>query len=278
MAAPPLSVRDFGSRVPTEILNPRRAPRVPARCTVDVRMRFAAWSAETDDVGPGGCQLVTPRPIVPGTPLRLTLHLGRLRREVAAAGVAVWSRPEAPSRAGVAFDAAADRSWFDALLAADPAAAGAARRCPDGLSRHAVLYLGHPPLRVADFAADELAILFKVGTGTTAGALLRSFGDPAPERTTGALFGLLSRRLLVQEAAAASPPEAWLEVLTRAAEVAGVRPPSRAGAAQRLLDEGLAHLAAGRTALALRRLQEARELAPWDAEIGATLRRLGPFG
>lgn len=270
-------MRDSGSRVPTEILNPRRAPRVPARCTVDVRMRFAAWSAETDDLGPGGCQLVTPRPIAPGTPLRLTLHLGRLRREVVAAGTAIWSRPEAPSRAGVAFDDDADRSWFEALVAADPVAAGAARRCPDSISSHAVLYLGRPPLRVADFGADELAILFKVGAGTTAGALLRAFGDPAPDRTTGALFGLLARRLLVQEAVAASSPEAWLEVLTRAAEAAGVRPPSRSDEAQRLLDEGLAHLAAGRTALALRRLEEAHRLAPWDAEISATLRRLGPF-
>lgn len=263
--------------MPTEILNPRRAPRVPTRCTVDVRMRFAAWSAETDDLGPGGCQLVTPRPIAPGTALRLTLHLGRLGREVVTAGTAVWSRPELPSRAGVAFDAATDRAWFDALVAADPAAAGAAKRSPDRLSSHAVLYLGRPPLRVADFSADELAILFRVGGGTTAGALLRSFGEPAPERTAGAMFGLLARRLLVLEAISATAPEDWREVLTRAAEAAGVRPPSRSVAAQRLYDEGLSHLAAGRTRLALRRLEEARRLAPWDAEIAATLRRLGPF-
>ncbi len=42
------------------IVDPRRAPRVVAKCAVEVRDREATFTGETEDVGPRGCQLVLP--------------------------------------------------------------------------------------------------------------------------------------------------------------------------------------------------------------------------
>ncbi|ACL67677.1 type IV pilus assembly PilZ [Anaeromyxobacter dehalogenans 2CP-1] len=256
------------------IHNPRATPRVPARCEVRVRQRLWRWSAETADLGPGGCQLVSGRPVPPGRSLRVTLAFPALRCEVRTAARVVWSRPSAPGRLGLVFEGApSHRAWFQALAIADPAVSAAARRTPDRLPLEARVFLGDPPPAMG-FTPDELALLRRVGSGVAVRGLLASLGGTPSERIVGALFGLVTRGLLVLEAAASPGPERWRAALAAAEAAAGVPALARPSAAQRLYEEGMEHLAAGRTALALRRFEEARAHAPADREIAAMAARL----
>ncbi|BDG03328.1 PilZ domain-containing protein [Anaeromyxobacter oryzae] len=260
-----------------DVPNPRRAPRVPVRLPVEVRHRFSTWRADTEDLGPRGCQLVTPRLVAPGRDVKLRIDCAVIGREVRVAGTVIWSRPQAPSRLGVAFDASeTDRAWFETLLEADPAAARAARRAPDVLARATRVHLGAPPRLVVDFTADEVTILRRIGAGVTVDALVRSFGASS-ERLLGALFSLVARRLVVLDPAEATGPLVWRGVLEQAdtANAAQAVPDTpRSSAAQRLYDEGLSHLAAGRIQLAARRFADALAAAPSDHVIQEQLERI----
>ena len=56
-----------------DILNPRRAPRVLVRCAVEIRHHLAHWRGETEDLSPGGCQIVTPRLVEAGAEVKLAM-------------------------------------------------------------------------------------------------------------------------------------------------------------------------------------------------------------
>jgi Flp pilus assembly protein TadD len=103
---------------------------------------------------------------------------------------------------------------------------------------------------VAALTGDEAAVLWRVRNGIRVAELAASFGAK-PDRLTGALFALLSRGSVVLS-------------------------PARAPATLELVEEGRAHFAAGRVALAVARFREALLLAPEDAEareeLGAILR------
>jgi hypothetical protein len=171
---------------------------------VEIRDRFAAWKAETEDLGPRGCQLVTPR--------------------------------------------------------------------------------------LADFSAEEVAVLHRIGDGITVDGLARALGS-AFERVRGAMFSLVSRRLLVLSAAEAVAPSRWQAALSAAerslaAEGIAIPAPTPAGpqgavgrtaAAQALYDEGIGHLTAGRIEVAVARLRDAKQLAPHDPLITGALQRLAPW-
>jgi len=277
-------------RLPPDVLNPRRAPRVPLRCRVEVRDRFAAWSAETEDLSALGCQLVTPRLVAPGRTLQLDIRCTPLGRDVLAAGRVVWSRPRSPGRMGIEFEVPrTDVGWFDQLLRANPLLARAARRSPVRLPRASPLYLGLPPRNAFEASAEEVAVLARVGDGTTVEALILALGT-AFERVRGTLFSLLARRLVVLDAADAVPAArwaGWLATATRALAAQGIALPAptpagptgakgRAAAAQALYDEGIAHLAAGRVEVAVDRLRSAQALAPRDPLIAGALGRLAP--
>jgi len=261
-----------------DVLNPRRTPRVPARCAVEVRHRLHAWRAETEDLGPSGCELVTPRLVSPGRTVKLEIELPALGRRVRIAGTVVWVRAEAPMRLGIAFHASArDAGWFEALLAADPALFGTRRRTIERLPRRGRVYLGKPPALVVDFTADEVAVLQRIGGGVTADALVRSFGE-TPERAVGALFALLGRGMLVLDSARSAGPARWRPALALAeaalAAASSAAAPQRPRAAQRLYDEGIGHIAGGRMAIAVSRLQEALSIAPDDEAIARALQRI----
>lgn len=275
----------------TEVLNPRRAPRVPHRCSVEIRDRFAAWKAETEDLGPRGCQLVTPRLAAPGRELHLQIRCDAIGRTIKATGKVVWTRAQEPSRLGIEFEVARTESgWFEALMQSDPAAAQVVRRIPERLSRAARLYLGEPPRFLADFSAEEVAVLRQVGAGITVEALSRALGS-AFERVRGAMFALVARRLLVQSPAEAVAPERWKAALGQAARSLaseGIAIPAatpagpmgavgRTAAAQALYDEGIGHLTAGRIEVAVARLRDASRLAPGDPLITGALQRLAPW-
>lgn len=209
-----------------DILNPRRAPRVPLRGLVELRDRFATWHGELEDLGPAGCQIVSARPLVPGREVKLSLRVEALGRTVTAAGKVVWSRAGgALSRLGVAFArSGTERGWFERLLAADEVAASAARRDPDRLARALRVYLGRPPSAPVAFSPTELELLRRVGPGATLDELARSFGPELHERTRGALFHLVARRFLVLDAAAAVPLARWSAILPDDDDVAAEPP------------------------------------------------------
>jgi hypothetical protein len=272
-----------------DLVNPRRAPRLAHHCRVDVRDRFAAWTAATEDLGPLGCQLVTPRLAAPGRELKLRIYCEAIGQTIETGGTVVWSRAESPSRLGVRFpDHRARPAWFDLLRLAAPEAA-TARFLPDRLPYDTVLRLGEPPRFMADFSPEEVAVLRRIGPGITVEGLARQLGS-AFERVRGSIFSLLARRLLVLSAAESVTPARWHEPLAsaeRALAAAGVRLPAptvgpngaigRSAAAQALFDEGIAHLTAGRIEVAVSRLREARRLAPTDPLIAGALQRLAPW-
>ncbi len=275
----------------TEVLNPRRAPRIPHRCVVEIRDRFAAWKAETEDLGPRGCQLVTPRLAAPGREIQLQIRCDALGRTIKATGKVVWTRAQEPSRLGIEFETSrTEGGWFEPLLATVPGLAQLVRRIPERLPRSARLFLGEPPRLLADFSAEEVAVLRAVGAGTTVEGLARALGS-AFDRVRGAMFALVSRRLLVLTAAEAMPPERWRAVLdaaARALAAEGIAIPAptpagpmgavgRTAAAQALYDEGIGHLTAGRIEVAVARLRDAKLLSPDDPLITGALQRLAPW-
>jgi hypothetical protein len=267
--------------VDSDVFNPRRTPRVPSRCPVEVRERFATWRAETEDVGPRGCQLVTPRLLPIGREILVAIDCRYIHRIVRASARVAWTRPAAPSRLGLAFTGGLDRSWFDDLVASDPAAAGAARRVPDHLPRMARLWLGEPPAHVFDFSAEERAVLLGIGPGTTVGALARGLGAGFDQHR-GALFSLLARKLVLLTPGPVGVSAAWRLTLggierPPAPLVAGLDPELRPEPVQRLYEEGLRHLDAGRFAMAVTRFRDALRHAPADAAIAGMVKRLAPW-
>jgi hypothetical protein len=260
------------------------------RCRVDVRDRFSSWTASTEDLGPLGCQLVTPRLAAPGRELKLRIYCDAIGQTIEATGKVIWSRAESPSRIGIQFQAArSSAAWFDVLVRADPGAVSASHRLPDRLPRETVLRLGPPPDFMTDFSAEEVAVLRRVGAGVTIDSLASQLGS-AYDRVRGSIFSLLARRLLVLDADEAVAPALWagpLAVAERALAAAGVKLPAptvgpnaasgRSAAAQGLFDEGIAHLTAGRIEVAVARLREARRLAPTDPLIAGALQRLSPW-
>lgn len=265
-----------------DILNPRRAPRVPLRCAVEIRHRLAVWNGETEDLGPGGCQVVTPRILDPGREVRLAIRCDAVARTLLTAGRVVWMRANAPARLGISFQpGAAAADWFDELARASPRAARAAR-VPDRLPRPTRVHLGKAPEVVVDFTLDELDILRRVGSGVTLDALARSFGPELGDRTRGALFALLARRCLVLDPAASQGLAAWRHVLADresdlprpAGAVERALAAGRTPEAQRLYDEALGYIGSGRLALAMDRLRNALQHAPGDPTIASTAKRI----
>jgi hypothetical protein len=104
----------------------RRFPRLLTRCRVRIRDRFGIWEAETEDLGPRGCRIVTARPQTLGALLSLTLESEHVAEALEVAGQVVWTRAERPARAGISFagsasapGALAPPDWFEIVAAAE---------------------------------------------------------------------------------------------------------------------------------------------------------------
>ena len=195
------------------IVNPRRAPRAPSRCRARVQAQGQAWEAETEDIGPHGCQLVAPAPLPRGAALQLAVLAPGAREALRLAGRVAWVGSQPPWRLGISFDEAARPSatrWFDALVAGNPGL-GNFRRVPDRLPVDAMVFLALPP-RFADFSKDELEVLRHVAGGATIAGLRTRLAErwPALQRI---LFALLSRGLLTVSRGAAAHPESWRLVM-----------------------------------------------------------------
>jgi hypothetical protein len=196
------------------IVNPRRAPRAPSRCVTQVRTGVAAFAAETEDIGPSGCQLVAPGALARGASLMLTFANPKVKGALSVEGKVAWGSPRPPWRVGVAFGEKSRESarlWFEALVAAHPGLGGY-RRVPDRLPVDAMVFLAPPPSFLFDFSPEELEVLRHVAAGTTIASLrdrlVATWGE-----SQRALFGLMSRGVVTVNRSAASHPSAWKQVM-----------------------------------------------------------------
>jgi hypothetical protein len=196
------------------IANPRRSPRTPARCRARVVSAAATFEAATEDLGHHGCQVIAPRLVREGEPLRLTLSDARVSEPLAVAGRVAWASAHAPWRLGIAFDDAAVRAsarFVSELLEAYPSLTPAAR-FPDRIPLDTVVYLATPPRLVVDFTRDEVDLLRAVASGARIDELLARFRDRWPRIQT-ALYSLLARNHLALTRGAAVLPDAWRRIL-----------------------------------------------------------------
>jgi len=194
------------------VLNPRRSPRLPARCRVTVAHGGAGWVAETEDVGPRGCQIVSQRPLEAGGVARLIIESARVATPLSVVGRIAWTAGEGRHRAGVAY---AERqsgvdpaSWFKKLLVTQPAMEGVIRRVPERLTCDTKLFLRPPPQHIFDFSPDEVRVLKLLGDGTSVGSLLAR-GPLAEPEAARVIFALLERRVLTLSLGEAAPAWRW---------------------------------------------------------------------
>lgn len=263
----------------------RGAPRLSTRCRVEVRGRYASWSAETEDLGPRGCQLLTTRSAKVGDVLTLEISNALMPTPLLVMGLVAWSASPPAGRIGVAFAGSLTSSmspeqWFTRLVASDPAAR--VRDVRRTVELDAVLYLAAPPEGTVPLARDEARLLRAVGRGRTLAAISEVLD---PKRLRRALFALLSRRLVTLSRAAAVDPARWGAVIEEAelahatAEIARTPAPSessvpgRSQDAQRLYERAVDLLVAGNATAAEALVRSAVAAAPDDPVLKNVLKR-----
>lgn len=196
------------------IVNPRRAPRAPAHCRVTVVCAAGTFDATTEDLGPRGCQLVSPGRLAKGERLELTLSSDPLPKPLRMAGAVAWASWQPPWRAGVAFDddrVAASTRWFEQLVSTTPGL-GTFRRVPELIPVDASVYLGPPPRFLLDFTVHEAVLLRAIGTGVRLDELQGRFRADWSAMQQ-ALFSLMARQLVTLSRGQAAHPEAWNRIL-----------------------------------------------------------------
>jgi hypothetical protein len=197
------------------IVNPRRAPRAPARCRAAVVSTQGWFDAETEDIGSMGCQLVSPKQVRKGDIVQLHVTNEKVEQPLKASGRVAWVSPQAPYRVGICFDEAARPGaarWFDLLVAAYPGLGGY-RRVPDRIRADATVYLGPPPRFLVDFTADEAMLLRAIASGARIDELTARLRDqwPAAQR---ALFSLIARQVVTFQRGQAVHPDSWKKILS----------------------------------------------------------------
>jgi len=196
------------------IVNPRRAPRAPARCRIAVISAAASFDAETEDIGPYGCQVASPKGVKKGAPVRATIANDRLPDALRVGGRIAWTSAQFPWRVGIAFDEsslAVTAAWFERLVAAHPGMK-TLRRLPERISTEAMVFLAQPPRFLVDFSADEAALLRAIGSGAAVYELMARFRVRGAE-IDRALFSLLARSVVTMVRGQAVHPQAWKRIL-----------------------------------------------------------------
>ncbi len=196
------------------IVNPRRAPRAPARCRTAVVSASGSFEAETEDIGAYGCQVVSPRGVRKGDSVRITIANDKVPGPLQVTGHVAWVSSRFPWRVGIAFDEGAipeTSAWFQRLIDAHPGLQ-TLRRLPDRIPVEAVVYLGAPPRFVVDFTEDEAALLRAISSGARIDDLMARFRSrgAAIER---ALFSLIARSAITLVRGQAVHPSRWKGIL-----------------------------------------------------------------
>ncbi len=220
------------------IENPRRSPRVPARCTVALTRRGDGCQAETEDIGPGGCLVLTPRLLRLGEPVGLHIESDHVPRPLRVLGRVAWVGYGGRPRAGVAFtqEPFSSRSdpaaWFQAFCKAEPGVATRRIEAPARIAYDAPLYLRAPPKFIVDFSHDELAVLGIIEAGVTVSQVLaHPEAGPHADRV---LFALIARRFVTLAPLEAVPAWEWKSLLERATGLPAQSPrPARPPPSQR---------------------------------------------
>jgi hypothetical protein len=183
--------------------------------------------AETADLGPGGCLLVTPRPLVEGVPVRLAIDCSTVPQVLSVLGSVAWSGAGQQARAGVAFSghrpgAVSPGDWFSLMVASQPGMASYKSHAPEKLALDAPIFLLPPERTLPELSGDEVEILERIENGMTARHVMdvRPGREPAVCR---ALFGLFAKRALTLSMGQSAPSWRWREVLGRSRD-AGAAP------------------------------------------------------
>ncbi len=193
------------------IQNPRRRPRVPLRIDVEIVQGGETWRAETENLGPGGCLVSSPRPLVERARLRLVLRCDDVKGALDVAGSVAWARE---GQGGIAFTprqfglTPRPEAWFKQILEARPGLASALQRIPERLALEAPLFLLPPPRRIVDLTPDEMALLQRADNGITVHALL-SAAEGNAERAARALFALFEKNVFTLSVGQASEKWRW---------------------------------------------------------------------
>jgi hypothetical protein len=190
---------------------------VPARLRVAVAHKGDGWNAETEDLGPGGCLLLSHRALAAGARLRLAIESDGLGDRLSVLGQVAWARRDPRLRAGIAFDvrqpgAVDPNVWFEKLLAARPGIAAHLARVPDRLALDEPIFLLPPPRLILDIALEEAEVLARIDSGATPARILEaSPGDE--ERVTRVLFSLFEKNVLTLSLGRSVPAWQWREVI-----------------------------------------------------------------
>lgn len=196
------------------IVNPRRAPRAPARCRAAVASASGSFEAETEDIGARGCQVVSPKGVRKGDYVKLTIANDSVPEPLRVSGRIAWVSAQFPWRVGIAFDEGAiaeTTAWVEKLIASHPGLR-TLRRLPDRIPVETMVYLGTPPRFVVDFDADEAALLRAIGSGSRVDELMARFRSRGP-RVERALFSLIARSAVTLAHGSAVHPHSWKPVL-----------------------------------------------------------------
>lgn len=182
------------------VYNPRRAPRtLLGRSGRVERASGAAFEGPIVDLGPTGCQIVTPAPLPPGEQVVVALSDRAAQHAAALKGRVVWTAAAAPFRSGVHFDPACldDAALLYGRLAAEHPELVDVDALPERVPVTAWIV---PQPREEDAAVlpAEEEVLLAVGTGVQVAALCERLGARW-EKAVNPLFALLARRLLVIE-------------------------------------------------------------------------------
>ena len=221
------------STVGAFVQNPRKFPRIQARYRVVVSHGGAGWSAETFDVSPTGCQIITPRPMQVGTAIKLVIEAPKPSPPLSVFGLVAWMADQGRIRAGIIF---AERqpdgdpaAWFRKLVASQPGVEGSMRRFPDRLPMETKLFLRPPPQFIFDFGPDETAFLRALGDGITIDNLVRKGLFSAPQ-VARMVFALLDQRVITLSLGEAAPAWKWKAALADFESQGGERQPAQAPA------------------------------------------------
>jgi plasmid stabilization system protein ParE len=154
----------------------RRAPRLPARCPVEVAFGAGRWTGFTEDLGTGGCRIVARMALRPGEPLSLRLRYASVDFALDVVGTVAWTARRPPWRAGVAFargQEAKARRFVRALLARSPELAdapeGGPRSAPPPGSRNRAQPRSQAPAQLAPRAARLRALILAARSHAASG-------------------------------------------------------------------------------------------------------------
>jgi hypothetical protein len=260
------------------IRNQRRVPRVPVRLRVTVASVGGEFTAQTEDVGPGGCRLLCPCLVASGDLLRLAIHSDAFSDALKVSGKVVWRSARTRLRAGVQYDEdsrVAGEAWFKRLLEKNPAIAARLSPVPKLLAFSALL---HPSAQAPSpqvHTEEERALFSQITDGMSVRDLMGS--DPAQRRErASALFALLATRAVqieVGELRLRTPPAPPPPAAAVAAAAATPRPAaaSRPADAQEKFERAQRLAAEGNMSAAIPLLREALKMSPRDAAIAALL-------